>query len=314
MTPVKYGMALAGYAQGALLNILSDDGTVMVATSGCEVGQGLNTKVVQAVAFGLGVPIENITIGSTSTDKIPNFGETGGSGTSESCVQAVINACKILQDSLAPVRETLPSGYTWNQLISTAFSQGVNLSATAFFDPTQNDNGYEFSYFVYGAACSVVELDVLTGETEILSTDIVYDGGISLNPVIDIGQVEGAFVQGIGFFFTEDTITDSKTGRIINNGTWDYKPPGALDIPIQFNVTFLKNTPNQANMAVLSSKASGEPPYMLAASAFFALKNAIRAARADIKDDSDFILDSPATVEKIQLACKVDISQLTLSP
>jgi xanthine dehydrogenase molybdopterin-binding subunit B len=209
----------------------------------------------------------------------------------------------------------MPSGYTWPQLIQSALGQGVNLSSTAFFDPTQNDNGYEFSYFVYGAACSIVELDILTGELEILRTDIVYDGGISLNPAMDIGQVEGAFVQGIGFFFTEEIVTNL-SGRIVNNGTWDYKPPGALDIPIAFNVTFLSNTPNQANMAVLSSKASGEPPYMLAASAFFAAKNAISAARAELQENnnSDFSLDCPATVEKIQLASLVDYTQLNLTP
>eukprot|EP00463_Aulacantha_scolymantha_P001687 TRINITY_DN2315_c0_g1_i1.p1 TRINITY_DN2315_c0_g1~~TRINITY_DN2315_c0_g1_i1.p1 ORF type:complete len:162 (+),score=27.10 TRINITY_DN2315_c0_g1_i1:29-487(+) len=147
----------------------------------------------------------------------------------------------------------------------------------------------------------MVELDVLTGECTIISADIFYDCGISLNPGIDIGQVEGSYVQSAGFSLFEEQIWSSVDGRLVTNGTWEYKPPCALDIPINFNVTFIKST-NTARGAILGSKASGEPAQILGAGPFFALKMAIYAARADQDHTEYFQLDAPATPARAQRA------------
>jgi len=234
--------------------------------------------------------------------------------TLESNVAAALAACQTLNATLAPIKQQLGPGATWPQIISAAYNASLNLSATSTFLFTANNPATnQFTYYVWAAACSVVELDVLTGEVEIISTDIVYDGGNSLNPAVDIGQIEGAFVMGVGFFFTEECITNQDKGYIINNGTWDYKPPTTLDIPQALNVTLLAGSPNPDPQAIQSSKASAEPPYMLAASAFFALKDAIATARVQAGVTADWSFDAPATVEKVQRACLVSYQQMTLS-
>lgn len=311
MTPVKYPMGLAGSQCAVLLNVFAEDGTIMLAHSGCEIGQGLSTKVAQAVAYELNIDLSLISITSTSTEKIPNFTNTGGSSTSESVTQAAINACQTLNASLAPIKKTMPNA-TWPQLIAAAANSQINLSVSGYFSYAHEDGNFPFAYFVFGAACTEAEVDLLTGEIEIIQTDIVYDCGISLNPAVDIGQVEGAFVQGIGFFFTEECIY--LNGRLLNNGTWDYKPASSQDIPIVFNVTFLNQSPNLAPHAVLSSKATGEPPYQLAASAYFAVKDAIYAARAAGGLNGYVSLNTPITTDQIQLACGISINQLNLQP
>merc|ERR1712150_29037 len=160
-----------------------------------------------------------------------------------------------------------------------------------------------------GLAClSVVEIDVLTGETQIISSDLVYDAGISLNQAVDIGQVEGGFVMGLGMVTTENVVYDTD-GSLKTLGTWDYNPPCSKTIPQTFNVTFLDNVSNP--LGVLGSKATGEPPLIAGAcSTFFAIKSAIFAARQQQGDDEDFALDSPVNPEKVQLACKVDPESL----
>lgn len=147
-----------------------------------------------------------------------------------------------------------------------------------------------------------------------IRTDIVYDCGTQLNPCVDIGQIEGSFVMGLGFFFTEEVVINDE-GRMVNNGTWDYKPPSSKDIPIQFNVSLLgSGNANSADHNVLGSKATGEPPYQLSASAFFAMKDCIYAARADNGLTGYFQLDTPATVDQIQQSCGITIQALNLNP
>merc|ERR1712137_1228840 len=156
-------------------------------------------------------------------------------------------------------------------------------------------------YHNYGGCVSVVELDVLTGEIEILESHLLYDCGKSLNPAIDIGQAEGAFVMGLGFLLREE-VTHNEDGKLINDGTWEYKPPSFRDIPQKFDVNFLHDAPFKKGF--MSSKASGEPPLVLANSVGFALRQAIRAARIEngLGDDF-FILNTPLTVDVIQAAC-----------
>jgi xanthine dehydrogenase/oxidase len=299
-------MGISGYWEAVLIHICAPDGTVMLTHGGTEVGQGINTKVMQAVAKELAIPMDLIVTTTCSTEKVPNFTLTGGSGTSETVCRAAIDACQQLNARLQPVKDANP-GVEWAELIAIANNLQVNLSVTGHTPPPITTD--IFSYYVWCASFSEVEIDVLTGEIEILRTDIVYDGGQSLNPLIDIGQIEGAFVQGIGFFITEDAIIN-KEGRLVNNGTWDYKPPGSKDIPISFNVTFLKDVPNDAKDNVLGSKASGEPPFMTSCSVYFAVKDAIAAARREVGATGAFPLPVPATTVDIQQACLVSVDQL----
>jgi len=315
ISPCKYGIGVAGYQTGCIINILADDGTIQVCHGGVEIGQGVNTKVAQCIAYELGsfgVDMSLIAFSSTSTERIPNFTVTGGSATSETCSQAAIIACQSLKAMLQPIKDKNPDA-KWPQLCALALGAGCNLSATGYWSmPSGEVGGFPFTYFVWAAACSEVELDVLTGDLQVLRTDIMYDSGYSLNYAIDNGQIEGSFVQGLGFYFTEDVVINS-SGRLVSNGTWDYKPPSSKDIPIQFNVSFLANTPNPATNAILSSKASGEPPYLLAASAFFAAKDAIAARRADAGLSGYFDLSVPATIDKIQTACAITVNDLNLN-
>lgn len=172
-----------------------------------------------------------------------------------------------------------------------------------------------FCGFTYSAACSTVEVDVLTGEVKVLSSDIAYDIGWSLNPALDIGQVEGAFVQGIGYVLTEDLVFEPagrpEEGRLNTVNTWRYKPPAVTTIPLEFNTHLfprdLAEVPeNPAD--VLSSKEVGEPPLVLATSVFLAVKDAVRASRVERGLDGLFRLDAPATVQEVRRACEVDLT------
>ena len=272
---------------------------------GVEIGQGIHTKVSQVCAYELGIPIESISIKPCNSFNNPNGQATGGSITSELCSMAVIECTKIINTNLAPIRKLMPPNYTWLDLIQKAFSMGVDLSAHYWLYPPALQQ--PFQYNVYGAACTEALVDVLTGETQILRTDILYDGGQSLNAEIDIGQAEGAFIMGLGFWLLEKFRYDPNTGKCLTNGTWEYKPPTSKDIPIDFRITFLKNNPNP--LGVLGSKCIGEPPLCLTPSVAFAVKRAIESARNEIGKDTFFVLNSPATVESIQQLCLVDYSQ-----
>eukprot|EP00742_Colponemidia_sp_Colp-10_P006408 GILJ01006866.1.p1 GENE.GILJ01006866.1~~GILJ01006866.1.p1 ORF type:complete len:1354 (+),score=235.07 GILJ01006866.1:130-4062(+) len=307
---VKYGIQWGDAKHGAIVNIYDADGTVMISHSGVEIGQGIHTKVCQAASYALGIPMEKIFINlSTSTDKVPNAQLTGSSTTSETCCQAVMRACEELLRRIDPIRKANPEA-SWEDTIAQASAAGVELQATGWFAPTNAPDGNKFMYYVYGEAVSEVEIDVLTGEVELLRTDIVYDCGTSLNPAIDIGQIEGAFAIGLGYVMTEYLDINGSTGRLENNGTWEYKPVFARDIPVEFNVTLLNDTPNPSG--ILRSKASAEPPVMLAFSVLFAIKNAIAAARQESGLNGPFNLDVPATPKRIQQACKVKSDQMTL--
>jgi len=307
LVPIKFGVYWQGINQGSLVNIYSD-GSITVSHSGTEMGQGIDTKIVQAIAMELGAPLGSISVLPRSTAIIPNAQATGGSVGSEMCVKASLLACQQLNDRLQPSRTKLGPNATWLQIITDALASGVNLGATGYICPPASGLGPQ-QYNSYGAAIAEVHLDVLTGEVQILHAEILEDCGVSMNPAIDIGQAEGAFVQGLGLHLTEEVIFDS-TGVLITNGTWEYKPPSAMDIPIHMNVSLLKNSANQRG--VLGSKAVGEPPLCLSCVVVFALYQAVAAARSDIGMSGYFQLDSPCTVEKVQAACLVDPSQFKL--
>lgn len=309
LVPMKYGIGWSGAKYGCEVAIYMD-GSVSITHAGVEVGQGINTKVAQVAALELNIPLSLISVYATSTKATANTDPTGGSITSGLNAKAVIAACQELNKRLAPFRAMMrhygdAGASSWPQVVLKAYGAGVDLKASAW--QYENDKN-PFTYNSYGVACAEVFIDVLTGETQILRADILFDCGVSLNPAVDIGQVEGAFVQGIGYFLTEHIEIDQTTGRNLTNGTWEYKPPSQKDIPIVFNVGLLKDAPNP--VGVLRSKASGEPPYALACSVFFAVKHAVMAARKDAGLAQEVELKQPATVYRIQQACGVVASQL----
>ncbi|XP_048532182.1 probable aldehyde oxidase 1 isoform X2 [Triticum urartu] len=290
-----------------------NDGSIAVEVGGVELGQGLYTKVKQMTAFGLGelCPdadglLDKVRVIQVDSLSMIQSGFTGGSTTSETSCEAVRQSCTALVERLRPIKEGLEAksgaAVPWSSLIAQVKMAGLNLSAHAFWTP---DPAF-VKYLNYGAAVSEVEIDVLTGATTILRSDLVYDCGQSLNPAVDLGQVEGAFVQGVGFFTNEEYTTNAD-GLVVNDGTWTYKIPTVDTIPKQFNVELISSARDKKR--VLSSKASGEPPLLLAASVHCAMREAIRAARREFSVNSPltFQMDVPATMADVKELCGLDV-------
>ncbi|KAL6258955.1 hypothetical protein P5V15_008880 [Pogonomyrmex californicus] len=307
IVPTKFGIAFTALflnQAGALVHIYTD-GSVLISHSGVEMGQGLHTKMIQVASKILNVHPTKIHVVETATDKVPNTSATAASCGSDLNGMAIMEACKKIMKRLQPIIDSEPKG-TWESWIKTAYYQRISLSATGFYQTPdigysfETNMGNPFNYFTYGVACTEVECDCLTGDHEVLRTDIVMDLGESLNPAIDIGQIEGAFVQGYGLFMIEEMIYSS-TGTLLSRGPGTYKLPGFSNIPQEFNVSLLKGATNPR--AIYSSKAVGEPPLFLASSAFFAIKEAIKAARKDMNIHGYFRLDAPATSARIRNAC-----------
>ncbi|EZA48988.1 Xanthine dehydrogenase [Ooceraea biroi] len=307
VVPTMFGIAFTASflnQAGALVHIYTD-GSVLLSHSGVEMGQGLHIKMIQVASRELKVNPDKIYITETATDKVPNTSATAASCGSDLNGMAIMNACKEIMKRLQPIIDRNPEG-KWEDWIREAYFQRISLSATGFYRTPEigysfeTNSGNPFNYFTYGVACTEVEVDCLTGDHQVLRSDIVMDLGESLNPAIDIGQVEGAFVQGYGLFTLEEMVY-SPTGILFSRGPGVYKLPGFTDIPQEFNVSLLKGASNPR--AVYSSKAVGEPPLFLASSAFFAIKEAIKAARKDINIHGHFRLDAPATAARIRNAC-----------
>lgn len=313
MVPTMFGIAFTAAhlnQSGALIHVYQD-GSVLLSHGGTEMGQGLHTKMIQVAATCLQIPFEKIHISETATDKVPNTPPTAASAGSDLNGMATLNACKIINERLEPYRKEFPDK-GWEFWVNKAYFDRVSLSATGFYaTPGIGYNfatnlGNPFNYFTFGAACTEVEIDCLTGDHQVIRTDIVMDLGSSINPAIDIGQIEGGFMQGYGLFTLEEMVY-SPTGTVYSRGPGMYKIPGFADIPGEFNVSLLTGAPNPR--AVYSSKAVGEPPLFLASSAFFAIRDAISAARKEQKLGDDFNLVSPATASRIRLACQDSITE-----
>ncbi|KAL6636782.1 hypothetical protein ACP70R_024354 [Stipagrostis hirtigluma subsp. patula] len=297
---------------------IMNDGSIAVEVGGIEIGQGLWTKVKQMTAFGLGqlcpdggeCLLDKVRVIQTDSLSMIQGGFTGGSTTSENSCEAVRRSCAALVERLKPIKESLEANDgtgEWSSLIAKASMASVNLSAQAYWTPDPTFT----SYLNYGAAISEVEVDILTGATTILQSDIVYDCGQSLNPAVDLGQVEGAFIQGVGFFTNEEHATNSD-GMVIHDSTWTYKIPTVDTIPKQFNVELINSAPDKKR--VLSSKASGEPPLLLASSVHCAMREAIRAARKEFSvctgpanSALTFQMDVPATMPVVKELCGLDV-------
>merc|ERR1712137_566090 len=314
IVPTKFGMSFTVKflnQAGALVHVYTD-GSVLVTHAGTEMGQGLHTKMCQVAARALGVPVENVHISETSTDKVPNTSPTAASVQSDLNGMAVKIACEKITERLKPLREKYPD-YSWQKLVSTAYFDRIDLSAHGFYaTPNVGYNfadasGSPFNYFVWGAACSEVEIDVLTGDYYVRRTDIVMDLGESLNPAIDIGQIEGAFVQGLGWCTLEEIVWFDN-GVQFTKGPGTYKIPSFNDVPVDFRVHLLSDSQNKR--AIHSSKGSGEPPFFLASSVLFAIKEACSSARSDAGlDNQSWKLNCPATAERIRNACVDDFTR-----
>lgn len=323
LTPVKFGISFTAthYNQaGALVHVYTD-GSVHLNHGGTEMGQGLNVKVAQVVADAFQIDIEQVKITATTTGKVPNTSATAASSGSDlngmAAQDAALTIRKRLTDFAAqahgvPAEQVifLPNRVrignqevAFGDLVKQAYMARVQLSAAGFYKTPKihwdrdKGQGHPFYYFAYGASCSEVVIDTLTGEYMVECTDILHDAGRSLNPAIDIGQIEGGFIQGMGWLTTEELVWDEK-GRLRTHAPSTYKIPLASDRPRHFNVK-LADWAEAHEPTVHRSKAVGEPPFMLAMSVFFALSDAI-ASVADYRICPR--LDAPATPECVLMA------------
>ncbi|KAK9891892.1 hypothetical protein WA026_017378 [Henosepilachna vigintioctopunctata] len=291
----------------ATISIYHADGSVSISHAGIEIGQGINTKVAQVCAYKLNIPMKKIRILPSNTFNSANCVETGGSVTTEAICYSVIRACDDLLLRLKPYRKE-DASQTWEELLQAAAQNFVNLTAIAQYDSMAP---FVNPYPIYGACAAEVEVDILTGQYQVLRVDLIEDVGTSLSPFVDVGQVEGAFIMGMGYYTTEKLIFD-ENGKLLTNNTWHYKPPGLKDIPIDFRIKFPKNNINP--LGVLQSKAIGEPPLCLSVSVPLAIRNAVASARTD-SDPSQpkyYFFDGPSTVENTFMNCLNDYKQYTL--
>jgi xanthine dehydrogenase large subunit len=323
LTPVKFGISFTAthYNQaGALIHVYAD-GSVHLNHGGTEMGQGLNTKVAQVVADAFQIDFERIKITRTTTEKVPNTSATAASSGSDLNGMAALDAAEQIKTRLVafaaghwgagPEEVRFVPGHVqvgaqllpWEQVIRAAYMARVHLSAAGFYKTPDihwdraAGKGRPFYYYAYGASCSEVTIDTLTGEYRVERTDILHDVGRSLNPVLDRGQVEGAFVQGMGWLTTEELWWDQK-GALRTHAPSTYKIPLASDRPRVFNVTLAEWSENRER-TIKRSKAVGEPPFMLGISVFEALSMAV-ASVADYRECPR--LDAPATPERVLLA------------
>ena len=315
LTPVKFGISftLTHLNQAGALVHVYQDGSVHLNHGGTEMGQGLFQKVAQVAAARFGIDVEHIRITATDTGKVPNTSATAASSGSDLNGMAVQAACDTIRERLADHLaqehqcdasdvlfqdgQVLVSGqtYTFAEVAQKAYLARISLSATGFYKTPKVEwdrikgAGRPFFYFAYGLAATEVVVDGLTGENRILRVDILHDAGASLNPSLDIGQIEGGYVQGAGWLTTEELVWD-EAGRLRTHAPSTYKIPACPDRPDVFNVA-LWDAPNREE-TVYRSKAVGEPPLMLGISAFSALSDAVQAFGPEYAD-----LQTPATAE-----------------
>ncbi|WP_030722170.1 xanthine dehydrogenase molybdopterin binding subunit [Streptomyces sp. NRRL F-2580] len=329
VTGIKFGISfnLTAFNQAGALVLVYKDGSVLINHGGTEMGQGLHTKMLQVAATTLGVPLHKVRLAPTRTDKVPNTSATAASAGADLNGAAVKNACEQIRERLLRVAGTqlganasdvrIVEGVArvlgndkelaWDELVRTAYFQRVQLSAAGFYRTeglhwdAKAFQGSPFKYFSYGAAATEVEVDGFTGAYRIRRVDIVHDVGDSLSPMIDIGQVEGGFVQGAGWLTLEDLRWDAgdgpNRGRLLTQAASTYKLPSFSEMPEEFHVRLLENATEEG--AVYGSKAVGEPPLMLA----FSVREALRQAAGEFGPAGVSVeLASPATPEAVYWA------------
>ncbi|NMD54350.1 MULTISPECIES: xanthine dehydrogenase molybdopterin binding subunit [Tsukamurella] len=342
LTPVKFGISfnLTAFNQAGALVLVYKDGSVLINHGGTEMGQGLHTKMLQVAATTLGVPLARVRLAPTRTDKVPNTSATAASSGADLNGGAVKNACEQIRDRLAAVAASLigtnaadvrfsdgtisglgasAQKLTWEEVVHAAYFQRVQLSASGYYRTeglhwdAKAMQGEPFKYFAYGVAASEVEVDGFTGAYRLRRVDIVHDVGDSLSPMIDIGQIEGGFVQGAGWLTLEDLRWDESDrptrGRLLTQSASTYKLPSFSEMPPDFRVSLLDKAHEDG--AVYGSKAVGEPPLMLA----FSVREALRQAAAAFGPAGVSVeLASPATPEAVYWALEAARSALPAHP
>ena len=321
MTPVKFGISFTAtfYNQASALVHVYTDGSVLLNHGGTEMGQGLFIKVAQVVAHELGLGIDRIRVSASDTSKIPNASATAASSGSDlngkaaqaaaAAIKARLAAFAAERFNVAPEAVRFAANHVeigdvkrlrFGELVRLAYLARVQLWASGFYktpkihyDP-KTLKGRPFYYFAYGAAVSEVAIDTLTGESRLLRADILHDVGRSLNPAIDLGQVEGGFIQGMGWLTTEELWWD-ESGRLMTHAPSTYKIPVASDVPADFRVTLWERGENVED-SIHRSKAVGEPPLMLAISVFQAIKDAVASVSGYAASPH---LNAPATPEEV---------------
>lgn len=325
LTPVKFGISFTASflnQAGALIHIYTD-GSIHLNHGGTEMGQGLNIKVAQVVAEVFQVDVDRIQITATNTDKVPNTSPTAASSGADLNGKAAQNAAEILKQRLVEFaarqykvsedQVQFRNGHvrvgeqilSFESLAQQAWVGQVSLSSTGYYKTPKiyydrsQARGHPFYYFAYGAACVEVVIDTLTGEYKMLRTDILHDVGASLNPAIDMGQVEGGFIQGMGWLTIEELVWNAK-GKLMTNGPASYKIPAVADMPLDLRIKLVENRKNPED-TVFHSKAVGEPPFMLGIAAWCAIKDAV-ASLGDYRHQPK--IDAPATPERVLWGCE----------
>jgi xanthine dehydrogenase large subunit len=328
VTPAKFGISFTAtfFNQGGALVLLYRDGSVQVNHGGTEMGQGLFTKIHQIAAATLGVVPDRVRVMPTRTDKVPNTSATAASSGTDLNGAAVADACAQLIERLTPVAVSLlecdPEEIVFSESVVSGggrqatfaavceaayhqriplFAQGYYRTPNIYFD-AKAGRGRPFHYYAFGAAVSEVEIDGFTGAYRLLRTDILQDVGDSISPVVDLGQIEGGFIQGVGWLTIEELLWDD-SGRLATGGASTYKLPSWSEVPEVFNVDFLRRAAQPD--VIFGSKAIGEPPLMLAIS----VREALRDAVAAFGDAGVVTFPSPATPERIFFAIREARSQ-----
>jgi xanthine dehydrogenase/oxidase len=311
LIPTKFGISFTALflnQAGALVHIYHD-GSVLMAHGGVEMGQGLHTKMIMIAAEALKVPQESVFISETATNTVANTSSTAASASSDLNGYAIFNACAQLNERLAPYREKFGPDAPMSKLAHAAYFDRVNLSAQGFYKTPDigyvwgENTGQMFFYFTQGVTAAEVEIDTLTGDWTCLRADIKMDVGRSINPAVDYGQIEGAFIQGQGLFTTEEALWLRNNGQMFTRGPGAYKIPGFRDVPQIFNVSILKGVTWENLRTIQRSRGVGEPPLFMGSAVFFAIRDALKAARKQWNVEEVLNLVSPATVERIRTNC-----------
>jgi xanthine dehydrogenase large subunit len=324
ITPVKFGISFTATLfnqAGALVHVYTD-GSVQVNHGGTEMGQGLNTKVAQIVADELGVPFGRVRSTAADTSKVPNASATAASSGTDLNGRAAQYAARNVRDNLASFVAGLDNcgagavrfaggkvispdtTRDFDEVVKAAHANRIQLWSHGFYRTPKIHydkvtlTGRPFYYFAYGAACSEVAIDTLTGESRVLRVDILHDVGHSVNPAIDVGQIEGGFIQGVGWLTTEQLVWNDK-GLLTTHAPSTYKIPTTGDVPAHFDVQLWPEANREDNVG--GSKAVGEPPFMLAISVWEAIRDAVAQARGD---EAVVKMDAPATAENVLRALK----------
>lgn len=308
--PTKFGISFTAVflnQAGALVHVYRD-GSVLVAHGGVEMGQGLHTKMTMIAAEALQIPQSDVFISETATNTVANTSATAASASSDLNGYAIFNACTQINERLQPYREKIP-GASLQDLANAAYFDRVNLSAQGFYRTPDigyvwgENIGQMFFYFTQGVTAAEVQIDTLTGDWTPLRADIKMDVGRSINPYVDYGQIEGAFIQGQGLFTTEESLWHRCTGQVATKGPGNYKIPGFRDIPQIFNVSLLKDVDWENLRTIQRSRGVGEPPLFMGSAVFFAIRDALKAARRQWGVHDVLCLQSPATPERIRVSC-----------